>query len=199
MELCEGEDGIEGQVQGEETEDDSEDEVDNGFHCRMVFSCFLFSLQRYNNFFKPPNFFVLFFSGFQIRGSSPSVDFRFVTESDIGSCLFQGKGVTPVYISTVRDGFPAAATSVVSDCVHSTGFRPHLGVVVVDLLPKDGIQNCLLQAGPEEQCKEKADFHNPGNGPEHSIQDGVLIILGGGEGNRTQQDVNDDEQSVRTQ
>lgn len=42
VELGEGKDGIEGQVQGEETEEDSEDEVDDGFHGSMFFSCFPF-------------------------------------------------------------------------------------------------------------------------------------------------------------
>ena len=37
LEVGQGDDGIEGQVEGEQTEDDSEDEVDDGFHCICCF------------------------------------------------------------------------------------------------------------------------------------------------------------------
>ena len=37
VEVGQGDDGIEGQVEGEQTEDDSEDEVDDGFHCICCF------------------------------------------------------------------------------------------------------------------------------------------------------------------
>ena len=42
------------------------DFVVDGFHDSVVLCCSLFLLQRYNKNLKPPNFFSLFFSGFQI-------------------------------------------------------------------------------------------------------------------------------------
>ena len=46
LEVGQGDDGTERQVEGEQAEDDSEDEVDDGLHCSVVFSCFLSSIQR---------------------------------------------------------------------------------------------------------------------------------------------------------
>ena len=60
LEVGQGDDGIDSEVKGEKTEEDSEDEVDDGFHGSVVLCCSLFLLQRYNNFFKPPNFSALF-------------------------------------------------------------------------------------------------------------------------------------------
>ena len=72
LEVGQGDDGIDSEVKGEETEEDSEDEVDDGFHGSVVLCCSLFLLQRYNFFLNLQNFFPFFSVRHRNRYRRPS-------------------------------------------------------------------------------------------------------------------------------